>query len=419
MALSRALINKLKRRRKKLNRNSGSRRQDKIDRQDEVMAKSPGAYRLMREVGRKLESNLGQGYLQRKTDLEKLVIINDLDRHDFGSSDFGLRLRVDATAGVAEITHVTTLADAGRFERFTLTAPSFAASAQGDYFVFTDQAGATWAAWLDKDANGTAPTGAAYTAATNKIKVSIVTGNTATQVGTAVKAALSAVTDPGITDNLDGTLTFLYSQLGNKPDPARHNTGDTGNGSFAITINQQGAASSLNSTYFLLNSPTYSYYVWMNVNSTGTDPMVNNSTGIMVTLAGGDSANAVATAVSSAVDSTAPFTSSPSTNVVTITDASTGAAIDASDSVAAPTGFTVAAFTQGVTAVDSSLLVDAGIQEGDVVTILTGDLAGREYSVVDVVDDNTVRLEDDSDLSGPDTEVPVKIRLAPNKTSYN
>lgn len=54
------LVNKLKRRRKAINKNRGFRRQDKIDKQDEVLRKSPRAYKLMSEIQRREDRNFGQ-----------------------------------------------------------------------------------------------------------------------------------------------------------------------------------------------------------------------------------------------------------------------------------------------------------------------------------------------------------------------
>lgn len=55
-----SLVNKLKRRRKNSNKNKGFRRQDKIDRKDEVLADSPGAFKYLRGIQRRLDANFGQ-----------------------------------------------------------------------------------------------------------------------------------------------------------------------------------------------------------------------------------------------------------------------------------------------------------------------------------------------------------------------
>lgn len=125
----------------------------------------------------------------------------------------------------------------------TITAPAFAAAAQGDYIVISNQAGLSIAVWLDKNAAGTLPTGAAYLASTYKAKASIATGDTATVVATAMKTALST-TLPNVTfaDNLNGTITVTQTVVGTCTDIVKKNTGDTGAGSITATTGTDGAA---------------------------------------------------------------------------------------------------------------------------------------------------------------------------------
>jgi hypothetical protein len=100
----------------------------------------------------------------------------------------------------------------------------------------------------------------------------------------------------------------------------------------------------LNNTYFLLyDAQGNEYYVWFNINSAGTDPMVPGATGIQITGATGASATtlggAAATAIQ-AVNSGGSFTASNSSGTVTITNVVGGTFKVAVDSVAAPTSFT-------------------------------------------------------------------------------
>lgn len=100
-------------------------------------------------------------------------------------------------------------------------------------------------------------------------------------------------------------------------------------------------AGSLNSKYFLLDSTTVAtkYYVWMNVNSAGVDPLVAGRTAVPVALATGATANTVATAVAAAVDALALFISTATTNVATVTNSAGGPFVAAVD---VNTGFTIA-----------------------------------------------------------------------------
>lgn len=63
---------------------------------------------------------------------------------------------------------------------------------QGDYFTFRSASGITFAVWFSVDGNLTAPTGATYTAATNKIMISILSTNTEDQVVSALSTTLLA-----------------------------------------------------------------------------------------------------------------------------------------------------------------------------------------------------------------------------------
>lgn len=109
-------------------------------------------------------------------------------------------------------------------------------------------------------------------------------------------------------------------------------------------------ASSLNSDYFYLYSATNAtaYYVWYNVGAAGVDPAIPGKTAIPVSVAANASAATVATATKLAIDALADFVAGVVGPVVTVTNAATGIATNASDT--GLTGFTISVTTQGVTA---------------------------------------------------------------------
>lgn len=232
MAKDRRLVNKLKRRKNYLNRNRGFDRQDKIDLNDETLARSSRAYHLMRGVERRLDRKFGIQLVPSpdKILIEHHVIVNDLDRFDFDPGagvDYGVRLRMDIVlAGVAE--------------QFTVTVPATASAAQADYLYFVAPNGSLYAVWLDIDANGTVPTGNHYVNSNNKVMVSIVTGNTAVQNAAALVSALGVIPNLTILDNLDGTVTFTYNSTGARQDAVTYNASDSGAGSMSAVINVQG-----------------------------------------------------------------------------------------------------------------------------------------------------------------------------------
>ncbi len=109
---------------------------------------------------------------------------------------------------------------------------------------------------------------------------------------------------------------------------------------------------SLNNTYFLLsdiNPPNAKklWYMWFNVNNAGTDPAVSGRSGIEVHLATNATANAVATAMRSALNAlSSDFVASGSTSHVIITSVNAGASDPAQDGAQA-TGFTFHNTTPG------------------------------------------------------------------------
>ncbi len=192
--------------------------------------------------------------------------------------------------GQVEATNVSVVDFSGGVKEVqTVVSVAFASTAQGDYVILEDTAALKYAFWLDKDANGTAPTGAAYVASDVKTKISIVTGNTAAQVATALKAGIDA-TLAFTTSINSATVTITQLLTGDVAAPVRHNTGDSGNGSFTVATGLGGALPSLNSKYFLFSSSAVNYYCWFNVNGGGSDPAVSLRTGVPVACTGEETA---------------------------------------------------------------------------------------------------------------------------------
>ena len=173
------------------------------------------------------------------------------------ATDKNLTLNVyEAGQNVVNLNTLTTLAITtdnitagvcGNAQVETIAIPATAAAAQGDYVVIKNALSKkTAAVWLDINAAGTAPTGVKYTGADYKIKVSIVTGGTATQNGTLFKNALASITafagELTLVDNGDGTvsLTQKYTGVVTASDP--ENTGSTGAGSITVASVTAGTA---------------------------------------------------------------------------------------------------------------------------------------------------------------------------------
>ena len=105
---------------------------------------------------------------------------------------------------------------------------------------------------------------------------------------------------------------------------------------------------SLNSSYFLISSPTTDYYVWINTGS-GTDPSPVGRTEIEVLISTNDSDEDVASAIQNKINTnySTVFTVTKSGNKITVTNVSDGVAEDASDG-ALPTGFTFNKIEEGL-----------------------------------------------------------------------
>lgn len=422
MGLNRKLVNKLKRRNRFMQRNNGFLRQDKINKNDEILQGNPNAFGLMRKVERRLDRNFGieSAPAPAKLLLEKMILVNDIDRFDFdpgAGTDYGLRLRVDVeVAGASEATDIEVTADDGAFEEFTFDFPSTALATQADYAYFTAPSGATYAAWLDIDAAGTEPTGALYVGADNQIMVSIATLGTAIDTAAAFVTALGAVTDLTITDNLDGSVSLVSGKLGNLPDASVHNAADSGAGSITKNIDVQGSSSSLQGIYLEINSHTKRFWVWINVNGEGIAPTLTEAVSLIeVALSGGESSTNVAVAMASAIDALSAFAASSALAIVSVSNSATGTAIDATD---INTGFAITVNTQGIDEVNRKSFSALGVRPGDVIQMLEGTLKGKEYTVVSVINNNTLRLEDDSAEASPETDKHVKVRLSSIKKSY-
>jgi len=106
--------------------------------------------------------------------------------------------------------------------------------------------------------------------------------------------------------------------------------------------------------YWLLNSPTVAYYVWYTVDAAGADPAPAGKTAIPVAILSGDTNAQAATKTALAIDGLADFVCPPpGANIITITDAVAGSAVDAADFNA---GVSVSVTTQGVTALSGGYI---------------------------------------------------------------
>lgn len=136
---------------------------------------------------------------------------------------------------------------AGLAQVETVTFPTTANATQGDYIVLTNALSQeTVALWLDIDADGTAPTGAAYLATDYQAKVSIVAEGTAANTGAAAKTAIDLITgwvdEVTVVDIEDGTMTFTQDYNGLCDEAVLKSTDDAGAGSITSSTGTEGTA---------------------------------------------------------------------------------------------------------------------------------------------------------------------------------
>jgi hypothetical protein len=250
--------------------------------------------------------------------------------------------------GLPESAKFTPVADAGVFEVQEITFPAVAAMAQGDYAIIKNKANTTFALWMDIDANGVAPTGAAYVASSVKIKLGVATGDTAAQVATKVIAALTTAGTLVDLVHAAGSTTakvkFTSTKLGDVAAPAIHNKGDTGDGSLLVGTVVVGVASSLQNKYITFNKTGTAYAAWLNVNSEGVDPTVALKTMVPVAVVGGATIAQICTAAANAIEALAGVNAK---NSVTHFVVATDAAGDVTSATAGDSGFTVEILRQG------------------------------------------------------------------------
>ncbi len=249
-------------------------------------------------------------------------------------------LRAVYTSTFSNVSTITAIADVGVFAVTVVSVPATASATQADYAVLSTTSGAKVALWLDIDAAGTAPTGAAYLAAGTKIKVSIIGGGTAAQNGLIFKTALDGVGGYTAVDNGDGTVTATQTVFGAVTAPAKHNANDSGNGSFTFSGTVAGHADALAGRYILASSVTADYYFWFKVSGIGVDPMIAGRTGIEVDVTASDTAVTIGGLVRSAAASKG-WTVTGSNAVAILTNSATGPTLPAADGSPA-TGFTIA-----------------------------------------------------------------------------
>ena len=184
------------------------------------------------------------------------------------------------------------------------------------------------------------------------------------------------------------------------------------------------SSNSLNGAYFLLNSTTAGYYIWFNT-GTATDPLIEDRTGVEVSIVQNDTANAVASALNTEINNLVDFNSTVLTNVVSVTCVAQGSVDNPTDGIPA-TGFILTVTTEGVdtitggevttvvTAVDSG--ASTNTEDGDILTLVAA--ITDVDSQVTVISTNT-EGEDSEDNDSYRARILARVRQAPHGGNFN
>jgi len=193
--------------------------------------------------------------------------------------------------------------------------------------------------WYTKDGVGVDPAVGGRTA----VAVAILSTDNADSVATKTKTALDAIGGaPFITTRTNNGLVITNAANGSVTDTANV---DMGTCPISISVTTQGTASAAETTsivcpaaslltageYFLLNSANDArqYYVWIDKDSTGADPMVADFIGIKWSISTGNTATQVATALANSLEVLDDFVASSATATVTVSNSANGVTTDA------------------------------------------------------------------------------------------
>lgn len=217
--------------------------------------------------------------------------------------------------------------------------------------------------WYNVNGQGIDPSVPASTG----IAVVLAAGDSANTVASATRSALVADTRVAITGAANHCI-ITNNFMGSAVDAA--NGAVSPGFSYSIT---QGAASNLNSTNFTLSSIDLitlvqkNFYMWFNINSEGTDPLLPGRTAIPITGVPSVSGSTLATSMRAALNAlTNDFTATGAGSNVIITNVADGPVPVDTDGTP-PTGFTFGSATLGVVSTLSGkyfLLNSAGSPPG-------------------------------------------------------
>jgi len=225
------------------------------------------------------------------------------------------------TGPLAEVFTVQCNETTGSFHRWRLRVDDVQAAIVENSYFLVPSPHTTFYCWFNKG-TGTDPNVAGATG----IELDISGDVSAENVSTTIHNTLNAVRD--LTSSNVGVALFdIFAELDwNGPTELDFATADA---HLTRTTTTQGSGNPFlerfeSGQYFLFNSVTTGYYAWLNVEGRGTDPAVVGRTGVEIALEGDDIASVCATKMAAAIDALSEFTSTATTDTVTVTAIATG-----------------------------------------------------------------------------------------------
>ena len=156
----------------------------------------------------------------------------------------GLQPQVMLTvpAGINEIQHLAFATQVGTSETTQFAFTTGLLSTQADYFTIWSTSGNKYAVWLNINGAGTQPTGADYvsTPLANRVAANILSADNASQVAFKVFTAVNGVLLPFAWTLNTNVVQANTTTSGSTTDALTHNANDSGAGSIAATVTQQG-----------------------------------------------------------------------------------------------------------------------------------------------------------------------------------
>jgi hypothetical protein len=292
-----------------------------------------------------------------------------------GTGYFNTTDNLDGTLDVEQLTTtaVSNAANSGsNLVSISTTQEGVDGVTPGGYFTL-DAPDESFYVWYEVDGLGSDPALGGKTG----IKVTIAGTDTDNAIATAVKTAIEGATSKFVVSApVGGSLTITNTSDGTSTDAANVDTN-----AVSINTSAQGAAGISAGEYFTLSSVSDDYYVWFTLDGLGSDPALAGKTGLQVNLTSGDSADDVATAVASVLNSTGVFSATTTgSGGLSIANLLNGVATDAGTGTAG-VGVTVDAQGTAGSGFSSAVTFQSSGSSSESVTY--GDLDGD--SILDMV----------------------------------